>query len=68
MYPNLKAEMARNNILIEKLMEVTGKSRSGVSNNLNGKGAFTVDEAIKIRNSIFPSMTIDYLFSLSDKQ
>ena len=55
MYPNLKAEMARNNILIEKLMEVTGKSRSGVSNNLNGKGAFTVDEA---NVKVIPNVTV----------
>lgn len=64
MYPNLKAEMARNNIEIPMIMNVTGKSRAAVSNNLNGRGNFTVIEAIQIRNKLFPDLSIDYLFSL----
>ncbi len=63
MYPNLKAEMARYNIEIKEIMEVTGKSRAAVSNNLNGRGSFSVDEAIKINRIIFPALSIDYLFS-----
>lgn len=62
-YPNLKAEMARSNYGIKDLMDVTGKSRAGISNNLNGRGKFSIDESLKIRNSLFPSMSIDYLFS-----
>lgn len=67
MYPNLKAEMARNNIEIKMIMDVTGKSRGAVSNNLNGRGSFSIDEAIKIRNAIFPDASIDYLFALGEK-
>ena len=63
-YPNLRAEMARNNISIVDLMKVTGKSRPGVSNNLNGKGSFSVDESLAIRNELFPGLSIDYLFSM----
>ena len=62
-YPNLKAEMARSNISIKDLMEVTGKSRAGVSNNLNGRGRFSVDESIAIRDNLFPKISIDYLFA-----
>ena len=64
MYPNLKAEMARKKIEIQAIMDVTGKSRAAVSNNLNGRGSFSIDEAINIKNSLFPTFTIDYLFSL----
>ena len=67
-YPNLKAEMARSNVGIKDLMEVTGKSRPGVSNNLNGRGKFSADEAILIRNNLFPKLTIDYLFSSEAKE
>ena len=49
-YANLKAEMARRNINIKDIMAVTGKSRSGVSKNLNGQGAFSVEEGINIRD------------------
>lgn len=62
-YPNLKAEMARANYGIKDLMDVTGKSRAGISNNLNGRGSFSIDESIAIRNNLFPSLSIDYLFS-----
>lgn len=61
-YPNLKAEMARDNIGIKDLMEVTGKSRPAVSNNLNGRGKFSVEDSLKIRNNLFPKLSIDYLF------
>lgn len=64
MYPNLKAEMARNDVDIQAIMDVTGKSRAAVSNNLNGRGSFSIGEAIKIKNTLFPMFTIDYLFSL----
>lgn len=67
-YPNLKAEIARSNVGIKDIMEVTGKSRPGVSNNLNGRGKFSVDEAILIRNKLFPRLTIDYLFSSEAKE
>ena len=62
-YPNLKAEMARSNVAVKDLMVVTGKSRAGVSNNLNGRGRFSIDEAVAIRDLLFPNLTIDYLFA-----
>ena len=62
-YPNLKAEMARSDIEIKDLMEVTGKSRAGISNNLNGRGKFSVADSLSIRNRLFPTLTIDYLFA-----
>ena len=62
-YPNLKAEMARSNVGVKDLMVVTGKSRAGVSNNLNGRGKFSIDESIAIRNKLFPDISIDYLFA-----
>ena len=65
-YPNLNAEMARKNIKILDLMNATKKSRPGVSNNLNGRGRFSIDEAFAIRDSLFPDLTIDYLFATDD--
>lgn len=66
-YPNLRAEMARTNVGIKDLMVVTGKSRPGVSNNLNGRGKFSIDESLAIRNNLFPNLSIDYLFA-SDEE
>lgn len=62
MYANLKAEMARHKIEIQSIVNVTGKSRAAISNNLNGRGSFSIDEAIKIKKNLFPMLSIDYLF------
>lgn len=67
-YANLKAEMARANIGIKDLMVVTGKSRPGISNNLNGRGKFSIDESFAIRNNLFPDLSIDYLFASADDE
>lgn len=67
-YRNLKAEMARENITIKNLMDVTGKSRAGISNNLNGRGRFSVDDSLAIRNAFFPKLSIDYLFENDDSE
>lgn len=67
-YPNLKAEMARRNISVSEIAGAAGKSIPATSNNLNGRGSFTVDEAVKIRDKKFPEMSIDYLFSEEPKQ
>ncbi len=66
-YPNLQAEMARSKIRIKDLMEVTGKSRPAVSNNLNGRGKFSVEDSLKIRNKLFPKLSIDYLFGSEEE-
>lgn len=62
-YPNMRAEMTRYGYDIAAIAEVTGKSKPAVSKNLNGKGQFTVDEALNIQEKLFPELTIDYLFS-----
>lgn len=67
-YPNLKAEMAREGFGIKDLMEATGKSRPGISNNLNGRGKFSVADSIAIRNRLFPKLSIDYLFASDSKE
>ena len=66
-YRNLRAEMARIGITIKDLMAVTGKSRPGISNNLNAKGSFSVKDSLAIRNTFFPDMSIDYLFESDDE-
>lgn len=61
-YLNLRAEMARRGVMIKDLMEVTGKSRSAVSMNLNGNSEFSIGESIKIKERFFPDMDYEILF------
>jgi transcriptional regulator with XRE-family HTH domain len=67
MYPNLKAELARKNITLEKLskaLEERGiyKTIQTLSNRINGKCTFTLDEAKAIKEILGTDIPIDILF------
>lgn len=59
LYPNIRAEMGRNNLTIKKLANNLGLSTNSVSFKLNGKREFTLSEIESIAN-IF-GCSLDYL-------
>lgn len=65
---NLKAEMARNNVEVTDIALAIGQHRNTVSNKIMGKRAFTVPEAVKIKQDFFPDLSIDYLFATNNEQ
>ena len=62
-YPNLEAEMARIGLKRKSLAEVLNVRVATIYDKLNGKYPFTLDEALKIKETFFPNLTVDYLFS-----
>ena len=62
MFPNLRAELARRNMSIPQFAELTGIKTSTLYDKMNGRTAFTLDEAILIRDILDPAMSIDDLF------
>lgn len=62
MYSNLKAEMARNNIMIKDIANVLNVRYATVSDKINGKYRFYLDEAEKIKLHFFPNLPLEYLF------
>lgn len=64
MYPNLNAEMARNQITYSDIIKVLNISPSTLSEKMNGKKDFKLGECKKIIKYIFPNYTIDYLFTI----
>lgn len=62
MYPNLKAEMARRNIGAYLIAGSIGLNISSFYRSLRGKRGFTLEEAIRIRDSFFPDFTLEQLF------
>lgn len=62
MYINLLAEMSRKNISRTELADKTGIKYTTLTDKLNGKTNFTVEEAIKIRKSAFSEFEYEYLF------
>ena len=62
-YSNLKAEMGRKNVTIEAVAKILEIHRNSVANNLNGTSSFTIEEAMKIKNTFFPNLEYRYLFA-----
>lgn len=63
MLANLKAEMVRNRVTKFDIAKVIGKSDKKVFESVKGLYSFSVDDAMKIRDTFFPGMTIEYLFA-----
>jgi hypothetical protein len=63
MFPNLKAEMARQNISGLTISEFIGCTPKTFSSKLTGKTEFTRSEIFKIQKAFFPNLTVEYLFS-----
>lgn len=62
MYNNLKAELVRIGKNQGCLAELLGITEKQVSFKFNGLSDFRITEAIKIRDTLFPNLTLDYLF------
>lgn len=63
MFPNLKAEMARYGLTYAKVAEAIGRTPNWVDSRLRGKASINIEEARLIRNTFFPDIDYDYLFS-----
>ena len=68
MLRNMKAEMIRNHVTAKMVMEVIGKSDKTTRSKINGKSPLHFNEAIKIRDTLFPGMDIEYLFDNGDNR
>ncbi|WNX84399.1 hypothetical protein RWV98_17770 [Agathobaculum sp. NTUH-O15-33] len=60
---NLKAEMRRNNISFCDLARAIDKTERCVRDKASGRAAFTFPEALKIRDTYFCGMSLEYLFA-----
>ena len=60
---NLIAEMARYGVRIADIQNLLNCSERTVRNKLNNERDFTIPEALKIRSTFFPGMSIEYLFA-----
>lgn len=63
MLNNLSAEMARYGISINDIKTLIGKSDRTTRDKIRGRYDFSLPEAILIRDKLFPSLTIEYLFA-----
>ena len=67
MYPNLNAELTRNNKNQSDVMKALGlNSLSTISEKMNGKRDFKLKECKKIISDVLPGNTLDYLFKTKE--
>ena len=66
MYKNLHFAMKQKNITTTQLAELLGVRIATVSDKINGKSRFYVEEALRIKKVFFPEYEIEYLFELND--
>ncbi len=64
---NLSAEMARYGVSNMDIQSLLGCSSKTVTNKLSDNTAFSVSEAIKIRDTFFPGLRIEYLFAQANE-
>ena len=63
MFPNLKAELARNGITYKELGKVVGKTENWIENRILGRASMPIEISMLIKNTFFPNYSYDYLFS-----
>lgn len=63
---NLSAEMARFGVTNADIQNVLSCSVKTVTNKLNDNTEFSISEAIKVRDALFPGLRIEYLFARPD--
>lgn len=62
MYSNVKAELARRNMTVVDLAQLTGIRYQTLNDKLNGKFKLTLDEAKKIKEALGVDIPIEELF------
>jgi len=62
---NLIAEMARFGVTSADVSAAINCTEKTVQNKIAGRSQFSVREALEIRDTFFPNMKIEYLFSQS---
>ena len=61
-YPNLASEMARVGLGVYDVAKAIGCNYNAAYRRIYGVSQTTVVEAARVRDGLFPSKTIDYLF------
>ena len=62
-YPNLRAEMSRQGLTIGDLATALAINRDTLSRKLSRKSPISLREAFHIQSTVFPGLSIRYLFS-----
>ena len=65
MFPNLRAEMARQDIKVPALAEKVGMDARALYRRMSGECDISIGECFAIKEAIGGSFSVDYLFETS---
>lgn len=60
---NLRAEMQRSNLSARDIARVIDKTERSARDKITGRAVFTLPEALKVRDTYFAGMPLEYLFA-----
>lgn len=66
-YPNLAANMAKKGLRFTRIAEIIGISPASFTLRYQGKTHFKLDEAMRLRDLLFPDLSLEYLFDTKDQ-
>jgi transcriptional regulator with XRE-family HTH domain len=61
-FSNLRAEMARKGITIQRIADALDVNRDTAARKLSRRSPITLSDASIIRNRLFPGLSLHYLF------
>ena len=67
MFRNLLAEMSRNRITRRDIADCLGVSEKTARNYINGISKISWCDTLKIKNTFFPELSLEYLFETPKK-
>lgn len=62
---NLQAEMKRFGVTVFDVKNVLGCSEKTARNKIVGNSEFTICEAMRIRDTLFPGLRLEYLYNIN---
>lgn len=68
MLKNLRAELARIDKDMTDIAQLLNVRYATVNDKVNGKFRFYYDEALKIKKTFFPDLSLEYLFDTESEQ
>ncbi|WP_424236414.1 helix-turn-helix domain-containing protein [Bhargavaea ginsengi] len=68
MYKNLLSEIKNKGFTQAEVAKAAGMAESSLSQCLSGRMRFKLDQAIAIRDELFPGMNLDYLFMTEKRE
>lgn len=68
MLNNLRAELARKGLEVSAITDVVGKTDRSNRDKIRGISTFSITDAIKIRDNLFPGMSLEYLFARDEEK